>query len=60
MRVLTQTELMRLTTTELCALMAQIAAALRDYPAGSAERENALSSLRNICRVLAGREMTHR
>ena len=55
MRVLTLTELMRLTRIELCALAAQVTNALADYPEGSAERNNALTNLRNIRSALARR-----
>jgi hypothetical protein len=57
MRLLSITELMRLPRMELCDLMAQIANALRTYPAGSVERQNAIT-LRNIARILANREMS--
>jgi hypothetical protein len=55
MRVLTLTELMRLTRTELCALAARITNELPDFPEGSAERANALLTLGNIRLVLARR-----
>jgi hypothetical protein len=55
MRVLTITELMRLTRTELCALAARITHELPDFPEGSTERANALTTLRNIRWVLARR-----
>jgi hypothetical protein len=55
MRVLTITELMRLTRTELCALAARITNELPDLPEGSAERANALTTLRNIRFVLGRR-----
>ena len=42
MRVLTLTELMRMTRIELCDLVSRITAALPDFPEGSAERANAL------------------
>jgi hypothetical protein len=58
MRVLTLIELMRLTRMELCDLMVQIANALRTYPEGSIERQNAITNLRNITRILANREMS--
>jgi hypothetical protein len=48
MRVLTIEELMRLTPIELTDLLVRIKAALPDYPEGSVERENALTSMRNI------------
>jgi hypothetical protein len=56
MRVLTLTELMRMTRIELFELMVQITNALRDYSEGTVERQIALTNLRNICRVLSGRE----
>src|SRR6202051_2758053 len=55
MRVLTLTELMRLTRIELCALLTRITNELTDFPEGSAERDNALTTLRNIRWVLARR-----
>jgi hypothetical protein len=36
----------------------QIANALGTYPAGSEERQNAITNLRNIARILANREMS--
>jgi hypothetical protein len=56
MRVLTLTELMRLTRTELCALAAQMTNALADYPEGSPEREAAQTNLCNIRSALARRD----
>src|SRR6266849_1079459 len=47
MRVLTLTELMRLTRTELCALLTRITNDLADLPEGSVERANALLTLGN-------------
>jgi len=38
----------RLTRIELCALEARIRTALPQYPEGSVERQNALTTLRNI------------
>jgi hypothetical protein len=58
MRVLTLNELMRLTRIELCALAAQIANALGDFPEGSIERLNAQINLRNIRSVLARRDFS--
>jgi hypothetical protein len=55
MRVLTLTELMRLSKIELYHLLALIANALRDFPEGSAERANAVLNLGNIRWVLARR-----
>src|ERR1700688_3737119 len=46
MRVLTFTELMRLTRIELCALLTRITNELPDFPEGSAEREASLIHLR--------------
>jgi hypothetical protein len=56
MRVLTLNELMRLTRMELCDLLVQMTNVLRIYPEGSTEHQNAIVNLRNICRVLEGRE----
>ena len=53
MRVLTMTELMRLTRTELCGLESEIAMALPEHPEASSERNIADRNLRNIRRVLA-------
>jgi hypothetical protein len=58
MRVLTLTELMRLTRIELCALAAQITNVLADFPEGSTERLNAQINLRNIRSVLARRDFS--
>ena len=58
MRVLTLTELMRLTRIELCSLLARITNALPDLPEGSPERDNALTTLRNIRFVLARRDFS--
>jgi hypothetical protein len=58
MRVLTLTELMRLTRIELCALLARITNLLPDFPEGSAEREAAHINLRNIRWVLARRDFS--
>jgi hypothetical protein len=58
MRVLTLNELMRLTRTELCALAAQVTAALAEFPEGSTERLNAQINLRNIRAVLARRDFS--
>jgi hypothetical protein len=48
MRLLTLTELMRLTRIELCALAAQATNAVAGYHEGSPEREAAQINLRNI------------
>ena len=58
MRVLTLTELMRLSKIELCDLLARITNALPDFPEGSAERANAVLNLGNIRRVLARRDFS--
>jgi hypothetical protein len=58
MRVLTLTELMRLSKIELCDLLARITNALPDFPEGSAERANGLLNLGNIRRVLARRDFS--
>jgi hypothetical protein len=56
MRVLTLNELMRLTRTELCGLVAEMTKALTEFPEGSTERLNAQINLRNIHAVLARRD----
>ena len=58
MRVLTLTELMRLTRTELCGLFTQITNELSKFPEGSPERDNTLTNLRNIRWVLARRDFS--
>jgi hypothetical protein len=58
MRVLTTTELMRLTRIELCYLLTQVTNALPKFPEGSYERANALINLRIIRRVLARRDFS--
>jgi hypothetical protein len=58
MRVLTLTELMRLTRTELCALLTRITNDLPDLPEGSVERANAHINLGNIRRLLARRDFS--
>jgi hypothetical protein len=58
MRVLTLTELMRLSKIELCDLLARITNALPDFPEGSVERANALLNLSNVRRVLARRDFS--
>jgi hypothetical protein len=55
MEVLTITELMRLTRIELCDLLRWITDALPRFPEGSRERQNALTNLCNIRKVLARR-----
>jgi hypothetical protein len=56
MQVLALTELMRLTRTELCALLARITNELPGFPEGSVERANAHVNLGNIRRILARRD----
>ncbi len=58
MQVLTLTELMRLTRTELCGLAAQITNALMQLPEGSPDRNNALINLTNIRAALARRDFS--
>ena len=58
MHALTIEELMQLTRIELTDRLVRIKSALPDYPEGSAERENALTSLRNIRQVLAARDFS--
>ena len=58
MRVLTINELMRLTRIELCALAAQITAALATFREGSPQRTAAYINLRNIRAVLARRDFS--
>jgi hypothetical protein len=58
MRVLTITELMRLTRTELCALLARITNDLPGFPEGSVERANAHVNLGVIRRALARRDFS--
>ena len=58
MRVLTLTELMRLTRIELCALLARITSDLTTFPEDSPEREAAHINLRNIRAVLARRDFS--
>ncbi len=58
MRVLTITELLRLTRKELCELAARITAVLPHYPEGSPELVNALTNLRNIRCALARRDFS--
>jgi hypothetical protein len=58
MRVLTLNELMRLTRAELCALAAQITAALPTFREGSPQRTAAYINLGNIRAVLARRDFS--
>jgi hypothetical protein len=58
MRMLTITELMRLTRTKLCALLTRIMNDLPDLPEGSVERANAHVDLRNIRFVLTRRDLS--
>jgi len=60
MRLLTQLELKRMTCGHLGELLRQIMNELPDLPEGSVERDAALTNLRNITRILAGRELTLR
>ena len=53
MRVISQTELMRLSRTELMVLQRQIAGDLASLPANSTELRNAHVNLQNIRRALA-------
>jgi len=53
MRVLSQTELNRLSRTELMVLLRKIAGELPNYPADSIELRNAHTTLLNIRRALA-------
>ena len=53
MRVLTLSELMRMTRNEICGFGSEITAVLPNYREGSPERTNAERSLHNIRRVLA-------
>jgi len=52
MRVLTMTELMRLTRSELCGLETEITMALSEHPEISPERNTIDRNLRSIRRVL--------
>lgn len=58
MRVLTLTELMRLTRTELFALAARMTTALSEFPEGSYEYATAYINLWNIRRALARRDFS--
>lgn len=58
MRVLTITELLRLTRIELCDLAARITNAWPEYLEGSEAQQNALTNLRNIRRILARRDLS--
>ena len=58
MRVLTLTELMRLTRTELCVLLMRITNDLPDLPEGSVERANAHVNLVTIRCLLARRDFS--
>ncbi len=57
MRVLTMTELMRLTRSELCGLESEIKMALYEHPEASPERNTAERNLRSIRRVLKWHDM---
>jgi hypothetical protein len=58
MKLLTITELMRLSKIELCDLAARITNAFPDLPEGSPERSNAVENLRNIRSMLARRNFS--
>jgi hypothetical protein len=58
MRILTLTEPMHLTRIELCDLAARITNAFPDLPEGSAERQSAVTNLRNIRMMLARRDFS--
>jgi hypothetical protein len=58
MRVLTLTELMRLTRTELCGLAARITAELPTLREGSPQRTAAYINLRNIRWALSRRDLS--
>ena len=58
MRVLTSTELMRMTRIELCALAARMTTALSEFPEGSYEYAAAHINLRNIRAALARRDFS--
>jgi hypothetical protein len=58
MRVLTITELMRLSRIELCDLLARITTILRNFPVGLVEQNNAITNLRNITRILMQRDLS--
>ena len=53
MRILSQTELSRLSRAELCILLRRIAGELPNLKEGSAELRNAHVNLQNIRRALA-------
>jgi hypothetical protein len=53
MRVISQSELLRLTRTELMVLLRKIACELPNLPEGSIELRNAHANLLNIRRALA-------
>jgi hypothetical protein len=58
MRVLTITELMKMSKIELCDRLAKITNDLPDYPEDSPERAAAHTNLRNIRLMLARRQFT--
>ncbi len=58
MRLLTITELMRLSKIELCNLAARIRQELPGFPEGSPERANAAKNLANIRQILARRDFS--
>ncbi len=57
MRVMTITELLRLTRVQLTDLLIRITSALPDLPEGSDERVIALTNLRNIRYVLTRNDL---
>jgi hypothetical protein len=60
MRLLSQSELLRLTRAELSVLLQQIVCELPTLPAGSAELRNAHANLQNIRKALAWPEFRPR
>lgn len=58
MRILSITELERLSKIELCDLAARITNAFPDFPEGSTERANAVMNLRNIRTMLSRRDFS--
>ena len=58
MQVLTLNELMRMTRTELCGLLAKITAALPTFREGSPQRTAAYINIRNIRAALARRDFS--
>lgn len=58
MRILSITELMRLSKIELCDLAARITNTFPDYPEGSPERTASVTNLGNIRVILARRDFS--